>query len=329
MSGKRLVMRAVLVVLAVAAVAGGVCLYLGISTSLHAENTLHAILATVKDVERFVAAERRWPNSWAELGPYSEEASNDAEAWRAESQRRQTYMQIDFDSGLEDIASQTPEHFTAIYPTGAYYPYTHYGLLETLLDTARQVAEGKPTGEAVPRSNIDGTRPDTWSQSTDFSIAIDGLSAENDLDAAVAAHSKLVAGGKSAFPALLNCLDDETVSHIEFQGSVEPFVPPPIGQVCFDILRLQIEGRWLKGFRDYRVINGTNISQWIEEHSSQSLAEMRRIALTQAIRNVKIQTGAGLDPEQATTLLKFLHEKMSLVEDPEFVLGKSKQNPFE
>ncbi len=166
-------------------------------------------------------------------------------------------------------------------------------------------------------------------ESTDFSLVIDGLSAEHSREEALVAHRELVAGGKQVFPALLNRLDDKTVSHIEFQSSVVPFVPPPIGQVCFDILRFQIEGRWPIGFRDHRVLNRTNISQWIEEHSSQSLIEMRIDVLTQAIRNLELQVGTELGPSQATMLLDFLHEKMSLVEEPEFVLGKSVKNPFE
>jgi hypothetical protein len=153
---RHLIVRAVLVVLAIAAAAGGVCVYLGVSTSLHAENTLHAILATVKDVDRFVAIERRWPKSWGELRPHTEEESHDAEAWRVESDRRQKYMQIDFNSDLREIASQTPEQFKAIYPTGACYPYTNRWLIEALLETARQVTEGEPNREVMPRTDSDG-----------------------------------------------------------------------------------------------------------------------------------------------------------------------------
>ncbi len=329
MSAQRLILRAVLAVLAIAAVGGGVCLYLGISTSLHAENTLHAILNTMEEVERFVAAERRWPRSWSELAPYAEEFSHDAEAWRVESQTRQTYMQIDFDCDLNDVASQTPEQFRAIYPTGAVYPYEHYWILDELLDTAKRIAASNSIEEPVTRTHADGAQLGTLSQSAEFSNAIDQLRADNDLDTAVAARDKLVAAGKEAFPALLNHLDDDSDSHIEFQGAVEPYVPPPIGQVCFSILQLQIEGRWPKSFRHHRVLNRVNISRWIEERPSKSLSEMRTEALTQAIQELEQQVDTDVRPEHTTMVREFLRKQISLVDEPEFIRDKPFTNPFD
>lgn len=169
----------------------------------------------------------------------------------------------------------------------------------------------------------------TGADQTDFSLVIDSLSAEHSREESLAAHHTLVAGGVNAFPALLNRLDDDMTSHIEFQGAVVPYTPPPIGQVCFDILRSQIEGSWPKGFRKHRILDRTNISQWIEEHASQTLTEMRVAVLTQAIRNLELEVGTELSSEEASKLLDFLHEKMSLVEEPEFVSKRPIENPFD
>jgi len=172
---------------------------------------------------------------------------------------------------------------------------------------------------------IDHSRGDL----TDFSNLVDTLSAEHSRDEALAAHRELVDGGKQAFPTLLKRMDDETITHIEFLGSVSTTDPPPIGQVCFEILQMQIEGQWPKGFRSFHVLNKTNIAQWVKTNSSQSLAEMRRTVLTQAIRNIELRSGTDLGPNQATRLLDFLHKKWSLVEEPKYVSGSPTQNPFE
>jgi hypothetical protein len=141
MKAKQFLMRLSIASLVAGVVAVGVCAYLGISTSLHAENALHAVLSTIKTVNQFVAAEHRWPKSWDELQPYREKVSEDEDSWEVESSRLKKYVGIDFNADLDEIASQTPERFKAVYPTGACYPYTDYGILQKLLETVKQVTE--------------------------------------------------------------------------------------------------------------------------------------------------------------------------------------------
>lgn len=139
---KKVLVRSILVLLLVSLLVGAILAYLGISTSLHAENTLHAILRTANQVDQFVANERRWPNSWEELEPYW---TNDSQVktWTEESSFRKEHIAIDFDTDLSELATQREEDFAAIYPTGAYYPYWDYGQIKKLILTARKVAAEK------------------------------------------------------------------------------------------------------------------------------------------------------------------------------------------
>lgn len=164
---------------------------------------------------------------------------------------------------------------------------------------------------------------------TDYSVLVETLSAKHSREEALAAHQKIVAAGKQAFPALLNRLNDDTVTHVEFLGSVSTIAPPPLGQVCYEILQGQIEGRWLMSFQSYRILNGSNIAQWIDEHSSKSLAEMRLAALNQAIVNVESQSEANLEAKYAKNLLDFLAEKKMAVENPTYDFNLPEKNPFE
>ncbi len=64
---KQWLIRAIVAAVLVVAVAIGVCAYFGISNSLRAEQTLHAINVATVVVDRFIQQEQRWPNSWNEL----------------------------------------------------------------------------------------------------------------------------------------------------------------------------------------------------------------------------------------------------------------------
>lgn len=153
MSVKRLLVQLILVCVAVAIVGFGICVYIGVSTSVHAENTLHAMLSTIQQVDRFVEAKRRWPTSWSELKPFRAEKDQLRSSWEVEVARRRSYIQIDFNANLDEVASQTPKQFRAIAPTGAYYPYWDYGCLTALIETARKAANTDEATEASAEIN--------------------------------------------------------------------------------------------------------------------------------------------------------------------------------
>jgi len=55
-----------LLVVLTTVVIGGSMVYLGVSTSLQAEENLHSTLFVIRLVEKFVAENERWPRSWEE-----------------------------------------------------------------------------------------------------------------------------------------------------------------------------------------------------------------------------------------------------------------------
>ena len=105
------------------------------------------------------------------------------------------------------------------------------------------------------------------------------------------AYSRLVAAGPTAFPALIKNLENRTPADDRFQravvevrpdGSRHPYTPT-VGNVCFDILQLQIEGSWPKSMAAYSVVS----IQWIREHASRTLTELQEIAIAESLRRAK------------------------------------------
>jgi hypothetical protein len=116
------------IVLVVGAICvGGGLAYLGISTSLQAEQTLHATVFTISLVEKFVDQNGRWPRSWEELAhiqnPTDSAVENNLYHWPKTSAELQQRVMIDFAADPATIASQDPMQFTAIRPIGPYYEY--------------------------------------------------------------------------------------------------------------------------------------------------------------------------------------------------------------
>jgi hypothetical protein len=137
MAGMRSITRVAAVVVVVAALAGGFCLYQGVSASLHAEHVLHAALLTVQLVnEHVVQHNGQWPHSWADLEdlPPRESAMF---AWPKDSQQVQKYVVVDFSADPQRLAEQSAEEFDAVRPIGPYYPFNDSGPVDVLLTTLR------------------------------------------------------------------------------------------------------------------------------------------------------------------------------------------------
>jgi hypothetical protein len=151
---------------ALAVVFAAICLgaamaYIGISTSLQAEENLHSTIFVIRLVEQFVAEQKRWPRSWEELEslPFSSDAPRPGNGqlsviriggqhgyeWPATSKDLQRRVSIDFDADQEKVAGQDPMNFSAIKPIGPYYEYRDYGFVQSLQEAIRHVTQGQPT----------------------------------------------------------------------------------------------------------------------------------------------------------------------------------------
>lgn len=143
---------------------GGSMAYLGISTSIQAEENLHSTIFVIRMVEQFVADEKRWPRSWEDLEsfPFSNDAPRPGNGelsviriggqhgyeWPAGSKDLQRRVAIDFDVDPVKVAGQDPMKFTAIKPIGPYYEYRDYGFVQSLQETIRNVGQDQLTPNA-------------------------------------------------------------------------------------------------------------------------------------------------------------------------------------
>jgi tetratricopeptide (TPR) repeat protein len=139
---------ALLVLLIAVLGVGTYVLYLGISTSLQAEENLHATLFTIRLVEQFVHEKERWPSGWDELeglpfpnsapSPLSGELSvvriggQHGYEWPGQADHLKRRVLIDFQPDLKAVAIQNPMEFTAIKPIGSYCEYRDYGFVQSL-----------------------------------------------------------------------------------------------------------------------------------------------------------------------------------------------------
>jgi hypothetical protein len=135
---------------------------LGVSSSIRAEKNLHSTIFVIRLVEQFVAEERRWPRSWAELEsvsfpsdaprPGNGELSvimiggQHGYEWPAASKDLQSRVAIDFSADPAALARQDPMSFAAIKPIGPYYEYRDYGFVQSLQQTILQL-KAEPGGE--------------------------------------------------------------------------------------------------------------------------------------------------------------------------------------
>lgn len=136
----RWAIRVFVIVVVIAAIAAGFCLYEGISASLHAEHVLNAALLSVQLLEDYVVLhDGDWPRSWADLEglPPREWAMFE---WPKDSRNTQQYVAIDFSADPRRLAKQEVDEFEAVRPIGPYYPFKDRGSVATLLNAIREHA---------------------------------------------------------------------------------------------------------------------------------------------------------------------------------------------
>src|SRR6478672_11259254 len=86
----------------------------------------------------------------------------------------------------------------------------------------------------------------------DFAGYVVQLAATNPEREAVRAERALIEAGRKAFPTILAHLDDSAplqprLANRAVRGT------PTVGGRCFDLLQVQIEGNWPKGFRQFYI----------------------------------------------------------------------------
>jgi hypothetical protein len=128
-------------------------------------------------------------------------------------------------------------------------------------------------------------------ESQAYERAVASLAAGHKGATVMAGYNTLEAAGIKAFPVLIAHVKDTAKAapgYFEEEatdrfGNVEQ---PTVGDVCYRLVRHEVEGDWPKGFRDCQVLTKENVTMWWETHRTKSLREMRletaRISLARA-----------------------------------------------
>jgi len=147
----------------------------------------------------------------------------------------------------------------------------------------------------------------------DYDRHVRSLSAATPPAKARASHGALYAAGMDAFPTLLAHLDDKAVAAFELAGArAEPIT---VGEVCFELVQLQIEGAWPKAFRDFHVLTPDNTRQWLAAHSGLTLEELRRAATKQAVAQTEAALAANPSNGYLQKAVPYLKKRNRELED--------------
>lgn len=137
----RWIIRVVALVVLVAVLAGGYCVYRGITDSLHAEHVLHAAMLTVELIDEHVTThDGAWPRSWADLEALPPHERRGMFEWPRDSVKVKQYVTVDFSADPQRLAEQSVEEFDAVRPIGPYYAFKDYGGVKALIEHVREHA---------------------------------------------------------------------------------------------------------------------------------------------------------------------------------------------
>lgn len=122
------------------------------SVMRHADLAMRAMYHATNAVEKYVQKRGEWPTSWKDLE--SDSATNGTGPLAVGWDEIRTYVEIDFDLTLDEVAKQRVETFSAIKPQQPIWDYQ--GILIPLLDTVRNVQNAKSGRATAPKaSNAD------------------------------------------------------------------------------------------------------------------------------------------------------------------------------
>lgn len=138
---KKLIFRCCAVTLVLALCGVAWVAYEGISVSIHAEYTLHAVDLISVVVDKYVGKKGKWPASWEDLTTVS--SRNAMYSWPEDWEKVRLHVSVDFEADPAKLAKQSVAEFDAIKPVGPCYPYKHNGHVEDLIETLRKKTGGQ------------------------------------------------------------------------------------------------------------------------------------------------------------------------------------------
>lgn len=118
-----------------------------------------------------------------------------------------------------------------------------------------------------------------------FEGAVADLAVDKDKATVEKALDTLYEGGTAAFPTLIAHLGDRRKASLRHFGgraiqcvpAAEPCIPyePTIGEACFGILGVQVEGNWPKAHTRYYTLTPENAGAWWEARRGMSLKDLQ------------------------------------------------------
>jgi hypothetical protein len=141
----------------------------------------------------------------------------------------------------------------------------------------------------------------------EFERYIQDLSAGKPPAASHAAWEALSAAGAEAFPALIAHFGDRAVAADNVQQATAE--PIRVGDACFAILQVQIEGAWPVSIRDFQVLTPHNAASWLAAHRGLTLADLRIAATQESL--AQAEAALAKDPPSRVNrgAVKFLTER--------------------
>jgi hypothetical protein len=150
-----------------------------------------------------------------------------------------------------------------------------------------------------------------------YESAMESLAAGHRDATVVAGYKTLEAAGIKAFPVLIAHVKDTVragghfeEARIDRHGRIEQ---PTVGDVCYRLVRHEVEGDWPKGFRHNQVLTTDSVTTWWETHRTNSLHEMRletaRISLARAKKDLE-----KTKSETTEAAVRFLTERLQKLE---------------
>ncbi len=131
------------------------------------------------------------------------------------------------------------------------------------------------------------------------------------------AISALESAGPAAYPTLVAHFKDSTraADRFQVQDVLWDLGHPSIGDVCFDIIQGQIEGRWPKGYRQYYVLTPENTKRWLDVHEGLSLRELRIAAARESLRRAESEIRPRTANDYQKGVPEFLRQNLQKAQE--------------
>ncbi|HEV2293057.1 MAG TPA: hypothetical protein VGR35_04325 [Tepidisphaeraceae bacterium] len=186
-------------------------------------------------------------------------------------------------------------------------PQMRYRHWRTLTLVVLSLAVGSACNHPIDRASSDPPSSTPADARHDYERHIRRLSAKARPADSTASWRALKAAGTDAFPALIAHFRDRAIAAESLQGAT--LNPSTVGDACFDLIQMQIEGAWPKSLEDFHVLTPENTREWLAAHAGLTLDEMRRVASERAVARAEAALAAEPSKRSLQKAVAYLKER--------------------